>query len=319
MNQMKTINLATTNLAVSELCYGVMKFGTEVCGDDASRLYETFRQAGGNFFDTAHCYAFWSGGLGASERALGQLVRSHGDRANVIIATKGGHPDVSPKYKRPDRYLAPEVIASDLTESLDRLGMDHVDVYLLHRDDTRVSVGEIIDILNVEVRAGRVRQLGASNWTVQRIAQANEYARAHGLTGFCISQPRFSLAVANRPPVMDDLTTRALSETDAAWHAQSQLPVMPFSPTACGYFATGGKAGTETFDNPTSRQRLERASQLAAELRCTITQVALAWLRHQPFPVIPILGTITLEHLHEAIGCLQVKLTPDQVTWLKGE
>ncbi|NQU75470.1 MAG: aldo/keto reductase [Planctomycetes bacterium] len=311
--------IADTDLNLSALCYGMMSFGTELKGQDADRMYIAFRQAGGNFFDTAHCYAFWlPDGLGASERELGQCLRRHGDRDQVVIATKGGHPAHEQGYPRPDRYLSSEVIASDITESLQRLDVEMIDLYYLHRDDTRVSVGEIIETLNAEIAGGRLRYLGASNWSIRRIAEANDYARSHGLRGFVASQPQWNLARSNAGPPKSDLDMRSFSDEDAQWHAGQNLAVIPYSPTACGYFATDGKADRFSFDNPVSRTRLQRTQQLAAELGCTPNQVALAYLRQQPFVVIPIIGTKQMPHLLDALGALRVKLTADQVRWLCG-
>src|SRR4051794_1197909 len=140
---MKQHAIPRTQLTVSSLCLGTGSFGTGVKGAEMERLYALFREAGGNFFDTAHCYAFWiEGGLGASERGLGECIRRFGDREAVVIGTKGGHPDNGPSYRRSDRYLAPEVIAADVSDSLERLGVDTIDLYFLHRDDPRVPVGE---------------------------------------------------------------------------------------------------------------------------------------------------------------------------------
>src|SRR5262249_49753406 len=148
------------------------------------RLYDTFREAGENLFDSAHVYAFWlPGGSGASERALGEIVRRRGDRANVVLATKGGHPHMKGGYERPERYLSPEVIAGDIAESRGRLGVEAIDLYFLHRDDLRVPVSEIMDALEEHIAAGRVREIGASNWTTARIEEANRYAAARGRRG----------------------------------------------------------------------------------------------------------------------------------------
>jgi aryl-alcohol dehydrogenase-like predicted oxidoreductase len=315
---MKTHRIAGTDLEASALCYGMGAFGTAVVGDDAHRLYAAFRQAGGTFFDSAHCYGFWvEGRLGASERCLGECVRRCGDEGRVVIETKGGHPAYLPGYPRPDRYLAPEVIASDIGESLDRLGVGRIDLYTLHRDDTRVPVGEIVTCLNAEIARGRIRYLGASNWSVTRIAEANRYAAAHGLRGFVISQPQWSLAHSNAKPPTTDADTRTLTDSDAAWHAASKLMVMAYSSTACGYFATGGQSAAKSFDNPTSRARLARAQELALLCGCSVNQVALAWLMHQDFPVVPIIGTTKMEHLEDALGAAEIKLTPEQVRWLR--
>lgn len=315
---MKTIRIAGTELDVSAFCYGMGGFGTAVKGDEAYRLYDTFRQAGGNFFDTAHCYAAWiEGGQGASERCLGECVRRGGDEGRVVIATKGGHPAFLPGYPRPDGYLAPEVIASDIGDSIERLGARRIDLYILHRDDTRLPVGEIIPALNAEIARGRIRHLGASNWSVARLAEANRYAAAHGLRGFVISEPQWSLAHPNAQPPTSDPAIRYLMDADVAWHAASKLPVMAYSSTACGYFATGGRAGAAAFDNPASRARLARAQELAHRLGCSVNQVALAWMMHRDFPAVPILGTTKMEHLQDALGAAGVELSSNEVRWLR--
>lgn len=311
--------LPRTDLCVSPLCYGLGAFGAAVRGDDALRLYDTFRGAGGNFFDTAHCYAFWlPGGPGQSERMLGECLRRRNDRSNVVLATKGGHPDGGPRYRRPDRYLSADVLASDLTDSLERLGVDRVDLFWLHRDDRRVPVGEIIDALNTEAGAGRIRSYGASNWTVERLAEANAYAARNGKPGFVALQSRWSLAAPNAPAALSDGDARDVAEADLTWLKTQSLALIPYSPTACGYFATGGKAGAGAFENPVSRARLLRAEALAARIGCTPNQVALAWLLCHGVPVVPIVGATNVEHLRDALGAAHLELTPEQVGWLQG-
>jgi aryl-alcohol dehydrogenase-like predicted oxidoreductase len=303
-----------TDLRVSALCYGLGSFGSRVKGTEMERLFATFREAGGNFFDTAHCYAFWlEEGAGSSERALGECLRRFGGRAEIVIGTKGGHPDMGGGYPRPDRYLAPEVIASDIHDSLERLSVEAIDLYYLHRDDPRVPVGEIIESLNRE--KGRIRYLGASNWTVARIDAANAYAAAHGLKGFAASQPQWSLGEPNWQPGPEP-TMRCATDTDREWYAAHSLAVVPYSSTSNGYFATGGERGRD-YQNPKNEARLRRAQQLAADLDCTPNQIALAYLMSQGFLVVPIIGTTDPEHLRDAMGAAQVSLTPEQVRWLR--
>jgi aryl-alcohol dehydrogenase-like predicted oxidoreductase len=321
---MRYYTLPHTNMTVSTVCYGAAVFGTDVQGEAMDRLYGLFRAAGGNFFDTAHCYCFWiESGEGASERALGECIRRHGDRDRVVIGTKGGHPGWGDLYPRPDHFLAPEVIARDIDDSLQRLGIEAIDLYWLHRDDPRRPAGEVIETLNAEIARGRLRAIGASNWSTARIAEANAYAVAHGLQGFSASQPQWSLAQSNQPQTddpprsitIDDLlATRWLTPGDLAWHRETALPVVPFTPTAGGYFATGGQA--EGFDNDISRARLARAQMLATVLGCTPNQIALAYLVNHPFPVSPILGTTKPAHLADALAAFDITLTPEQVRWL---
>ncbi len=305
-----TWHLPRTDLSVSALCYGAMGHGT-LEGDRADRLFAQYREAGGNFFDTAHCYCFWiANGLGESERVLGAAIRRHGCRDQVVIASKGGHPGAGEHYPKPDRYLSAETVAADLDDSLSRLRLDVIDLYYLHRDDPRLPAGEIIEMLNAEVRRGRIRFLGASNWTAARIAEANAYAAAHGLRGFAASQPQWSLAQRNAG---GDPTMRAMTPDDFQWHAETGLPVIPYTPTAGGYFAGRDVA---SFDNPVSQARRERAVALAADLGCTPTKLALAWLLHQPFLTIPIIGTTNPAHLADALGAAAVVLAAEQVKWL---
>ena len=315
---MKSNLLPNFPLTLSNLALGNGAFGTGLMPDATDRLYSLYRNAGGNTFDTAHCYSFWlPNGSGASERALGQCIRKFNDRKNVFIVTKGGHPAVLPGYPRPDSYLAPAALASDITDSLERLGFDTIDLYLLHRDDPRMPVSVIIDALNSHIAAGRLRAIGVSNWTTTRIAEANAYAQANGLHGFVASQPQFSLAHTNTPEPTTDPANRYLYDHDIAWHTQSQLPVLCYSPTAGGYFASDGVCCKGNFENPTSRGRLVRAQQLAAQLLTTPNQIALAYLMAQPFRIIPILGTSDPAHLADGLGSVNIQLTPAQARWLR--
>ena len=156
---MERVALAGTDLSVSRLCYGGAGFGTAVRGADLDALIDAFRDAGGNFFDTAHIYAYWApGGDGASERALADYFRRRGGRAEAVIATKGGHPG-RPGYRTVDGYLSRGRLQADIDDSLGRLDTDTIELYWLHRDDTRLEVAEILGTLNDEIKRGRIRHL----------------------------------------------------------------------------------------------------------------------------------------------------------------
>ena len=312
-------HLLAPDLRVSTLCLGVMPWGATVHGADAAALGDRFREAGGNFFDTAHCYSFWVDGVeaGSSERAFGAWLQDRGDRDDVIIATKGAHP-AGPGYRDDVDYMTQARIAQDISDSLERLQTDWIDLYWLHRDDPRVDVGSIVDWLYAERQTGRIRSVGASNWTAPRIAAAQAYAEAHGIPGFVASQPQWSLV--DYPPQTDEqrLAPEALlhlNAADRAWHTHSQLPVIPYGSTGNGFFASHGERAAR-FANATTLARLERCESLARELAATPNQIALAWLLAQPFPVIPILGTANPEHLADAIAAPAVTLTDAQRDWL---
>jgi aryl-alcohol dehydrogenase-like predicted oxidoreductase len=307
-----------TELSVSPLCFGCGSLGTGAKGDVAEELVAAFVAAGGNFFDTAHCYAFWAAeGAGASERELGRCLRELGVEDRCVVATKGGHP-AGPGYERPADFLAERVIVADIEESLHRLGRDVIDLYYLHRDDGVTSVGEIVEILNREISRGRIRYCGASNWSVERIAEANQFAAERGLQGFCVSQVQWSLAVPNwfvEEPGPDPVH-RAVGAKEFAFHAATQMPVAAFSATVGGYFA-GNSAGNHLYANPANAARRERAEQLAAERGVTPTQMALAWLLAQPFLTFPVFATNRVVHLQEILGSVAVLLTEAEVRWLR--
>jgi aryl-alcohol dehydrogenase-like predicted oxidoreductase len=312
------ISIARSDLKLSALCLGATAFGPAFPADMGEALYSTFREAGGNCFDTAHCYCFWDpSGNGAAERNLGAAIRKHGDSGRVFVISKGGHPAVPPAYVRSEYFLSPEVVDSDVAESLDRLQMDKIDLYLLHRDDTRAPVGEIIDMLNRHIAAGRLSAVGASNWSTARMAEANAYAAKHGLHGFVASQPQFNLGQPNTPPPTADPAMRYLTAEDIAWHDRTGLPVICYSPTANGYFGSAGERAKSTYDNPTSRARLARATELAGKLGVAVNQITLAYLLCQGFGVIPVLGTSSAAHLKESMLATEVRLSLEQVRWLE--
>jgi aryl-alcohol dehydrogenase-like predicted oxidoreductase len=314
---MKHIRPPLTELDVSAICYGGGGLGSGVTGDRVDELLNAYRDGGGNIVDSAHCYGFWSQyGEGASERAIADYIGRNG-RGDLIITTKGGHPGL-PGYRKVDVWLSPHRIEADVDDSLGRLRVDTIDLYWLHRDDTRLEVATIIDTLNREVQRGRIRYLGASNWTVERIEEANAYAEEHGLRGFCASQVEWSLAHREPPEPAGphgNVTVFA-GERETAFHERTGLPIFAYTSTASGYFAPGTRKRAD-FDNPTSRGRRKRAEELASELGVTANQVALAWLLNQPFPVVPITGTSNLEHLAEAVAAVEIELTPDQLSWLR--
>ena len=217
--------------------------------------------------------------------------------------------------------MTPQVIASDISESLERLQIDRVDIYMLHRDDLRHPVGEIIETLNAEIARGRVRYLGASNWSTTRIAEANAYAAAKGMKGFVISSSQWNLGKQNHlallPNGKQDFSVLPLTEQDVNWHCENQFPAMPWNPTAYGYFAGVSSGNAKSFENPLSHARLERARQLAGELGCTPSQIALAYLLSHAFPVFPVVGTLDPDHLADTLTAAAIRLTSAQSHWLR--
>jgi aryl-alcohol dehydrogenase-like predicted oxidoreductase len=275
--------------------------GTLLVDED---VLDEWVRLGGNVIDTARVYLD-----GAAEEALGAWLAARPEvRDDLILLTKGAHQDG-------DRHrVTPEAITADLEESIARLGRAP-DLYMLHRDDPSLPVGPMVECLDEHLRAGRIGAYGASNWTCARIDEANGYAAAHDLAGFSCSSVHLSLAVQNEEHWPD-----TLSATDPAihgWHERGQMPLFAWSAQARGFFA-GHESDSvaRVYDNPDNRERRRRATEAAARVGCTAGQVALAWVLAQPFPVYAVVGVRTVAQLREAVGGLDVVLSPDDVRWL---
>ena len=299
--------LAQTDLKLSTFCCGLGDlFALPQSESDA--LLDVYVEASGNFFDSAHVYSFWlPGGNGLSEIRIGYYLRRRGLTDKVVVATKGGHPS-APGYRTVEHYLSPARIGADIDDSLGRLQCSHVELYYLHRDDLRVPVGEIIDALNDEIERGRLKYLGASNWSTARISEANDYARANNKAGFVISQPRWSLACAQ-----SGASDMIDADDEIGWYRDNNFPLAVYSPTAHGFF---DGHDTPAYQSPENNARRERAGQLARKYNATPGQIALAYLIDQTFPVFPIIGTSKVARLREALGADAINLTPDDMAWL---
>lgn len=272
----------------------------------ADELLDAFLEAGGNGIDTAPIYGF-----GNSERTLGRWLRERGRRSEIVLITKGCHPIVDPQHifgKPWAPRVTPDAIETDLSESLERLNTDYIDLFLLHRDDETQLVGPLVQALNREQARGRTRAFGASNWRTERIAAANAYAAAHGLNGFVISSPQFGLV---RPTHLPFPGTLSASQADVAWHARHQFPMLAWSVFGAGYIARaagGGKVGGDQYDSAGNRERVRRLVEMARRKNATPFQVALAYAVNQDFPVSAIMGPTSVAHLREGLGGLDLTL-----------
>jgi aryl-alcohol dehydrogenase-like predicted oxidoreductase len=274
-----------------------------------SEMLDNYVAIGGNTIDTAFIY---SGGN--SEKAIGMWLSERNNRKDVNIWTKGAHHNAQgPRVNK-------EAIYEELMISLDRLQTDYVDMYALHRDDPNVEVGPIIEALNEHIEAGRIHAFGGSNWTPERLQEANEYAAAHGLVGFSFSSPNLSLAKANEPYWAGCVSVDAEM---IAWHEKTQMPILSWSSQARGFF-TGRYSPEVRDDKDTVRvfysdenwERLRRAEQLAKEKNVSAIQIALAYVLNQAFPTCALIGPQNVQELKSCDEGANIVLTRDEVQWL---
>lgn len=236
----------------------------------------------------------------------------------MTIITKGAHP--RPGSPRP--RVRPECIDEDLAESLERLGLDRVDVYLLHRDNKRVPVGPIVQCLTEHQRARRIGAFGGSNWSHGRTSRTNAYAADHGLTPFALSSPNLSLAVPNGPMWSGCVS---LNDHGWRWHRRTQFPLLSWSSQARGFFsgrydpADPAAAGdvARVYYNQGNWDRLARCRELAGRRGCEPIQIALAWVLNQPFPVAAVVGPQTIEELKSCVAAAAIELSEQELRWLR--
>jgi predicted dehydrogenase/aryl-alcohol dehydrogenase-like predicted oxidoreductase len=298
-------HIAGVEKETSMLALGMMLFSTFPA---ASIALDEFYEAGGNLIDSAFQY-----GGGTQDRLIGEWVRSRGVRDDVVIIEKGAH---SP-------LCYPDVIAKQLTTSLERMQTDYVDVYFMHRDNLDIPVGEFVDAMDEEVRAGRIRgPIGGSNWTRERMNQAIEYAERTGKTRPSVLSNNFSLAEMVNP-----VWPGCIASSDADWKSwlrEKKVINFAWSSQARGFFtdrsAPGNMSDPElarAWYSDLNFERKARAEELGRRLGKDPIQIALAYVLHQPWPVIPLIGPATLSELRHSLNAASISLTPAEVQWLE--
>jgi len=294
--------------------------GTIMCDtanqEESNALLDGVFELGCNTFDTAHIY-----GGGANERAVGQWMNSRGIRDKVVLIGKGAHLNA-------DRNrVTPYDITADLHDSLARFKTDYIDLYLLHRDNERVPVGPIVEVLNEHKRAGLIHAFGGSNWSAARIREANDYAEARGLTPFVASSPNFSLAEEVRAPWPGCVSISGPKGAEQrAWYESTQLPLFPWSSLARGFFSGRLNRGNlpafkedlcwVSYGCENNLKRLDRVEQLAREKRLTVPQIALAYVLNQPLNIFPLIGCLAVDEFRANAEVLDLQLTPEELAWL---
>ena len=319
---MNYVVLPGTDLRLSRICLGTIGFGTSISRDEASGLMDAFRDAGGNFLDTAHVYADWQSQIpGMSERTIGEWISSRGCRDQVVVATKGGHPILGTTSPR----LSKEQLFDDVKESLRRLQVEQIDLYWLHRDDESVPVDQILDTLE-EIRCeGLIRWYAASNWSTARLKEAAVCAKRRRIPGMVASQIRWSLAKFN-PERVADRTMVEMDTPSYQFYRETGMPVAAYGPQAGGFFGgnywrdrpeSGQAEVRRSYDLEINWGRLERARELGSKLKCSANQIALAYLVSQPFVTMPIVGCRRLDQIADSCDAAELVLSPEQMNYLE--
>lgn len=311
-------NIAGLDKPVSKLVFGCA-IEPMLRGENVDELLDAVYAQGITAFDTAENY-------GLSEVSLGNWIQKRKLRDKIVVISKGCHP-----YER-DR-VTPEDLVQDIEQSFRRLGTDYLDVYLLHRDNTALEPGPVIEVLNEYHRAGKIGIFGGSNWTYERIAQANAYAAERGLEPFRISSPNFSLCRQVKDPFGGGsgcVTLTGPDQTAArSWYVKQNMPVLAYSSLGRGMLSGRVKSddpeGAKQFLDeyaqrgflyPENLERLARAEKLAEKKGCSVPQIGLAWLFCQEISVYPVVSARSASRIRDNARAFLVQLTKEEADWL---
>src|SRR5580693_1254478 len=314
---MEYVNLGSTGLRVSRVCLGMMSFGNNsdrpwVLDDDAAEpIVRAAADGGITFFDTADVYS-----AGASEVTTGRLLGKMFRRDDVVVATKVFSPTGPGENSR---GLSRKHILSGIDASLERLDMDYVDLYQIHRWDYQTPIEETMEALHDVVRAGKARYIGASSMFAWQFAKAQHAADDHGWTRFVSMQNHYNLIYREEER---EMIPQCIDQG---------VGVIPWSPLARGVLAGNRtregeratvRAGSDPFGDSLYKvdadfDVADRCAALAAERGVPPAQLALAWLLHRPGVTAPIVGATKPGHLLDALAAEQLELTPEEMTRLE--
>ncbi|RKN39448.1 aldo/keto reductase [Streptomyces hoynatensis] len=308
---MSATSYTVGDLRISPLCLGGNVFGYTADEAESFAVLDAYVAGGGNFIDTADAYSAWVEGNsgGESETIIGNWMRQRGNRASVVIGTKvGAHPDF--------KGLSGANIKRAAEESLRRLSTDYIDVYYTHFDDESVDVSEIITALDDLVRAGKVREIAASNISPARLRASLEFSVAEGKARYTAIQPHYNLV--SRDTYEGEL---------AAVAAEYGLAAMPYFSLASGFLTGKYRPGTtvdsvragrasEYLETDRGRRVLAALDEVAAAHSAEVATIALAWLAAQPTVAAPIASARTTGQLPALLALSGTTLTTDELTRL---
>jgi len=282
----------------------------------AFELLDGVYAQGVNCFDCSDHYG---------EEPLGEWLEARGLHDKVAILTKGAH------HNKWRKRVTDFDILHDVHNSLAKLKTNHLDIYMLHRDDPQVPVAPIVDVLNRCYDEGKIGAFGVSNWTVERIIEANDYALKHHLQPFSVSSPNFGLADQVDDPWGGGCVTISGPSNKAArkWYADNNIPVFAYSTMARGFFSGLVKSndpekageivdapGLKGYGCPENFERLRRCEILAAEKGLTVPQIAMAWIFNQKDLDVYALVACRPENMKINAAAIEIPLTEEECKWL---
>ena len=308
---MEKLQMTGTDLTVTTIGLGSTQIGSGTDEATSFAILDRYLAAGGSLIDTAHVYgADSSADESKSEATIGRWMADRGVRDRIVLTTKGGHPDNDFAHGIIGKpRLHAEELAHDLAMSLASLRTDVIDLYLMHRDDPGIPVGEILDFLEDQVKAGKIRYYGCSNWQIPRMQKAMAYAKAHGLTGFVANQVAGGLAKLD-----EEITGRtdmvSLDPEMIRFHKENGMTVMSYMTMNNGYFQKRiqGKEIAPLiqmfYRDPVNEKILAKLTEMHRQ-GISLTSVMYHYAMHYGIPTIALFGFSGVAQLEDLLAAIE--------------
>lgn len=302
MTNNKFVNIPDTELKMFRLGYGAVDAGGSTQDADLFSCIDCYASHGGNVLDTARVYT-----AGKSEEALGRYFAKSHKRNDFVLVSKGGHPPLTDLHQS---RLFPNEVAADLEASLKALQTDCIDLYFLHRDDENQPIGNLIEMLETFVKAGKIRYYGCSNYSAKRMAEADEYAKSHGYRGFVANEMFYNVASDRMNPFPDD-TLGVMDADMLKYHAANPRNLsMPYFSVCSGFFHKLQKnpddpqLKSSPYYTEGNLKMFKRLQEIAASKNISLAQTMLGFYTLTDFVSVPLYGTHKVANLEDAIGYL---------------
>lgn len=309
----KKIAIPDTDIEIFPFGLGTVDAGLLWDGADADRIFDAFLANGGTLIDSAHVYSDWvKPEIARSERVIGDWLERSGKRNQIVLVTKGGHPDMT--GENPDTHISRMTKAdmvSDLEASLKKLRTDYIDIYFYHRDDLNQPVADLIEVMEGFRKEGKIRYYACSNWTTARMKEADAYCKEKGYRGFIANQCLLNLGYKYMNPLPDDTLVYVDKEMQAYHTENAGNLLMPYMGVCSGFFHIYAAKGEEAVKNSPyytegNLRMAKRVLDLCAHYNATVSQVVLGFFGQQEFNCAPLYGPQNVDQLEEAMKAFEI-------------
>ena len=318
-NGMKYRRCGRSGILLPEVSLGLWhNFGDVNTFSNSQAMAHYAFDQGITHFDLANNYG---PSYGSAEETFGMIMKKSfmPYRDELFISTKAGHDMWPGPY---GEWGSRKYLMNSLNQSLKRMNLDYVDIYCLHRDDERIPVGEIVDVMDNVVKEGFARSIGVSNWSAKRLNEANEYARKHNRTPFTSSQIQWNMAHCTREDMLDK-TLYFMDDEEYKLYKENKIPVMAYSPQAVGFFSKYLESGEEKLSDrakmyctDVNKKRAEKVRQLCEKLGCSPAALCVAYITCNPVDGYAVVSNSTMKQMEDTLTGVDLKITQDMIDWI---